>query len=177
MAGSDPLPAAGTAVAVTGALAAALAGKVARRSPQASAGTANAASTAIDPAAIADEADRLRAHLQPVITGDAAAYAAVLTTQRKGDALRAASAGPATVANASYQIAELAATLTEHGNRNLRYDAEAAARLAACASQVAASLATANTDDDNARTAVREAARAADAAEQARAARAERSRP
>lgn len=138
VAGTDPVPAAGSLVAVLGALAAGLTAKVARRS----------AAQRPDSDAIAERADRLREQLEPLITGDAAAYAQTLETVSDGadrmEAMRAASAGPVQVAEAAADIAEIASDLAADCNPNLRVDAAAAAWLAASIAEVAADLTAAN---------------------------------
>src|SRR5665647_125074 len=68
VADADPVPAAGSVVAVLGALAAGLAAKVARRST----------SQVPDTESIAERADWLRGRLEPLITADAASYTEAL---------------------------------------------------------------------------------------------------
>lgn len=131
--GADPVPAAGSAIAATTALAAALTAKVARRSRR------------TDADALAARADELRAGLEPGITQDAAAYARVLETPRGERDPEAASQWPRVVREAADEIASLADDLATTGNPNLRYDAEAAATLARVAGEIADRLVRANT--------------------------------
>ena len=132
VAGDSPVPAAGSTITATAALAAALTAKVARRSRR------------NDADALAARADRLRERLEPGVTGDAAAYADVLTTPRHERDPDGAAHWPRTVRDAAYEIAELASELADNGNPNLRYDADAAVRLAGIAAEVAERLLRAN---------------------------------
>lgn len=168
VAGSDPAPAAGSMTAASVALAAALTAKVARRSTRQSS----------DAGALAESADALRERVVPLITGDAASYAAVLAAKRGGredggantevepgpraNAGAAASAGeesgamaeavriPVEVAVVAADVVELAVDLAHRGNPNLWYDAVAAADLAAQCASVASSLAKVNAADPSA---------------------------
>lgn len=135
--GEAPVPAAGSVAAATGALAAALTAKVARRSP----------SLGDEREALAARADLLRERLEPGVTQDAAGYAAVLAapSAQRREALRAASQWPETIAAAATEVAALAADLAERGNPNLRHDAAAAHRFATAAAEVASDLTRANT--------------------------------
>lgn len=137
VAGGDPLPAAGSLIAVVGALAAGLAATVARRSVAQISGAP----------AIAERLDQLRLLLEPLITADAADYAAALAeserSARDAGLLRAAE-GPVVVAEALAEVAVIATALAANGNQNLRYDAAAAAQLAATAAEVGAQLTEAN---------------------------------
>lgn len=134
VAGGDPVPAAGSAVVATTALAAALTAKVARRSRRG------------DAEELAARADEVRARLEPGITSDAAAYAHVLAAAPDEQGGDAASYWPRRVCAVVPDVIALAEELASDGNPNLRYDAEAAARLAAVAGDVAKLLIRANED-------------------------------
>lgn len=138
VAGTEPVPAAGSVTAATLALAAALTAKAAHRSRRA------------DARDLAGRADALREQVEPIVTADAETYATALAAspERRATLLREASRGPLTVAVTAAEVAELAAELAHAGNPNLRYDAAAASRLAASAARVAASLAAANDGSD-----------------------------
>lgn len=131
-AGSAPVPAAGSTIATTAALAAALTAKVARRSQR------------DDAAELATRADQLRARVEAGIAADAAAYADVLATPRNERDPDKAAIWPRTVREVAYELAEIAADLVDNGNPNLRYDADGAARLAALSAEIAESLLRAN---------------------------------
>ncbi|GAB3569976.1 cyclodeaminase/cyclohydrolase family protein [Spelaeicoccus albus] len=136
IAGSGPVPAAGSTIAATAAMAAGLVAKTAARS-----------------AARFDESERVRAdaaavaeELASLITEDARLYAAALAVPKSE---RAAAFGkttvvPLAVATAGETTARLAWLLVRQGNPNLRFDAAAAAALAAAAAQVAVTLLEAN---------------------------------
>lgn len=133
--GTDPVPAAGSVVAVLGALAAALAAKVAHRS----------ASRLSDAEQIAKRADGLRNRLEPLITADAIDYAAALATRGdRAPAMLSVSNGIVLMAETAAEIAELASDLARNGNQNLHHDAAAAVQIAAMAAQIAAELTGAN---------------------------------
>ncbi len=137
VASGDPVPAAGSLIAVVGALAAGLAATVALRS------TARLP----DARVIAERLDRLRALLEPLITADAADYAKALGFSDRAEraaAIRAAAEGPVVVAEVVAEVAEIAAALAVAGNPNLHYDAAAAAQLAAAVAEVGAQLTEAN---------------------------------
>ncbi|GAB3269038.1 cyclodeaminase/cyclohydrolase family protein [Arthrobacter pigmenti] len=145
--GNDPAPAAGSVTAASLALAAALTAKVARRSTR----------HVSDAGALADIADASRDRVVPLITGDAASYAAVLAAKRGGHdgsepdaetmAMAEALRIPIEIAVVAADVVELAIDLADRGNPNLRHDAIAAADLAAQCASVAASLAQANAGD------------------------------
>jgi formiminotetrahydrofolate cyclodeaminase len=163
VAGTDPVPAAGSLVAVLGALAAGLAAKVARRST----------SQRPDAEAIAERADLLRQRLEPIITGDAAGYAEALATEgnraERHAAMLEASSGPVVVAETAAEIAEIAAALAANCNPNLRVDAAAVAWFAASVTEVSADLTAANVGESEPFRAARTAAtRARAAAERTR---------
>jgi formiminotetrahydrofolate cyclodeaminase len=138
VAGADPVPAAGSVVAVLGALAAGLAAKVARRST----------SQVPDTEKIAERADWLRGRLEPLITADATSYTEALAARgNRADhaaAMLSASSGPVLVAEIAAEIAEIASALAAAGNPHLRYDAAAAAWIAASIAEVGADLTAAN---------------------------------
>ena len=140
VASRESVPAAGSALAVLGALAAGLTAKVARRS---SSRLPNAAD-------LAQRADELREGLEPLVTADAAGYAgAMAAPEGRAAAMAAVSAGTAFIAESAAEIAQLAADLAVDGNQNLRWDAMAAARIAAIAAEVAAELTAANVGEDD----------------------------
>lgn len=136
VAGTEPVPAAGSVIAALGALSAALAAKVAHRST----------SQLPDAESLARRADELRATFEPVITADAVGYAAALKKRgsERSTALRALSDKLAVMVEAAAEIAELSTALANDGNPNLRYDAEAAARIAVTVREIGAELIRAN---------------------------------
>jgi formiminotetrahydrofolate cyclodeaminase len=163
VAGADPVPAAGSVVAVLGALAAGLAAKVARRST----------SERSDAQAIAEQADLLRQRLEPIITGDAASYAEALAAggdrAERRAAMLEASSGPVVVTETAAEIAEIAAALAANCNPNLRVDAAAVAWFAASVAEVGADLTAANVGESEPLRVARTAAtRARAAAERTR---------
>jgi formiminotetrahydrofolate cyclodeaminase len=119
-----PGPAGGSALAVTAAMAAALAELSARLSNDDDA---------------ADEAGRLRARLFELADEDATAYAEFMRT--KTDEARARTiAVPEEIADCAAAIAELASRLEREGNPRLEGDATAARLLAQAAQEGAARL-------------------------------------
>ncbi|UYM06202.1 cyclodeaminase/cyclohydrolase family protein [Solicola gregarius] len=160
--GADPVPAAGSMAAATGALAAALTAKVARRSIARMDGAEE----------LALRADHLRNRLEPLVTLDAASYAAVLDARRDDKdttpTWKDAASWPETIAYVAADIADLAAELTENGNPNLRFDAAGAASFAAATAEVACSLVAANEGElESVRAAALRARRTAERAEAA----------
>mgnify|MGYP001313377833 CR=1 FL=1 len=139
VAGSESVPAAGSVIATLGVLAAGLAAKVAHRSAAQLSGSEE----------IARRADELRRVLEPFITADALGYAEALA--KRGDdraaAMLALSSDLAFLAETAAEIAELAAYLAARGNQNLRYDADAATRIAVTVAEIGAVLVTANVGD------------------------------
>jgi methenyltetrahydrofolate cyclohydrolase len=138
-----PGPGGGAAVALTTALAAALAGMAARFGD----GTE------------AERADTLRAAVAPLADADAVAYRAYLAARRlprddpgRAEAVAAARretiAVPALITEIAGAVAELAAGLTRSGNPYLRGDATAAVQLAAAAGTAAAELIAENVTGD-----------------------------
>ncbi len=136
VAGADSVPAAGSVVAVLGALAAGLTAKVAHRS----------ASRLAEAEEIAAQADVLRGRFEPVITADAAGYADALAASgdHRTSALHALSVELAVMGDAAADVAELAANLVTMGNPNLRFDADAAVRIAVTVAEISAKLIGAN---------------------------------
>lgn len=136
VAGTDSVPAAGSVIAALGALAAGLAAKVAHRS----------ASQLSDSKEIAKRADKLRKKLEPLITADALGYAAALAQRghERNAALKSLTTELVLMVETAAEIAELASALVNDGNQNLRYDADAAARIAVTVAEVGAELIGAN---------------------------------
>lgn len=132
IAGAEPVPAAGSTIAATTALAAALTAKVARRSRR------------DDAAELAARADLLRTRVEVGIVADAAAYADALSTPRDERDPEVAAHWPRTVREVAYEVADLAGDLADNGNPNLRYDADAAAHLATASAEIAGRLLRAN---------------------------------
>jgi formiminotetrahydrofolate cyclodeaminase len=135
-----PIPAAGPAAAIAGAMAASLVGMAAH----ASTGWSGAAGAAA-------QARALRARLVPLALADAQAYADALEALREsaagqgrhaqlGEKLDRAAALPLSIAEAAADVAELAALAAEHGDGPTRTDAVAAAALAEGAVVAAARL-------------------------------------
>lgn len=149
VAAQEPTPGGGAATAVAVALAAGLAGMVARFSRDHTA----------DAPGMAADADALRHRAGPLAQADAAAYEQVLAARarpRDGEdpaarrrrldaALSRATDVPLAVAEIGSSVAGLAARLAERGNPNLRGDALAAALLAEAGTRAAATLVTINT--------------------------------
>jgi formiminotetrahydrofolate cyclodeaminase len=137
-----PSPAGGSAAAAVAAIAASLVVMVGRGSPDWPAGVDAATSAAA-----------LRDRLLALGGEDVEAVAALLAAARAsphsapgdeaselGRALLRASQVPLEIAEAAADVAELAAAAAHDGERPMRADAEAAAVLAASATQVAASI-------------------------------------
>jgi formiminotetrahydrofolate cyclodeaminase len=136
-----PSPCGGTAAAVAAAMAASLVTMVARASP------------AWDEApGIASQSRALRARLVELGSEDASAFAQVIATMRDatgtpeqrdfalGTALILAAEVPLRIAEASADVADLAALASSHGAHQLQADATAAAALAEAATRAATHL-------------------------------------
>jgi formiminotetrahydrofolate cyclodeaminase len=136
-------PGGGSVAAFAGAMAASLAAMAARFSKE---------QWEEAPGAVA-QAEALRARLLPLAEEDARAYETVLLALRMpkeveedvrdaaiGDALSRAADVPLEIAEASLDVAMLAAELVERGNANLHGDAAAAAVLAEAAVRASANL-------------------------------------
>jgi formiminotetrahydrofolate cyclodeaminase len=138
-----PSPAGGSAAAIVVALGAGVTAMCARNSRDrwADAGGATA------------QAEALRARIEPLAQADAEAYEGALTAFRLperlepevrnatiGVALERAAAIPFAIAEVGADVADLAATVAEQGNPDLRGDAVAAALLAEAGARVAAHL-------------------------------------
>lgn len=136
VASKDSVPAAGSVIAVLGALAAGLAAKVAHRS----------ASRLPDAVTTAQHADALRDRFEPIITADAVGYAAALATrgEEREAAMHSLSAELAHMAETAAEVAELASELVVHGNPNLRFDSESSVRIAVTVAEISAQLIGAN---------------------------------
>lgn len=161
-----PSPCGGTAAAASAAMAAALVAMVARGS-----------SDWHDAAGIAAQAKVLRTRLTALGADDAAVFEKVLATARDrsgtraqrdfalGGALLKAAEVPLQIAEASADVAELAALAAAEGKAQLRPDAAAAVALAEAAVRAAAHLVEINlatvTGDRNAEAAARLSAAAA----------------
>jgi methenyltetrahydrofolate cyclohydrolase len=136
-------PGGGSVAAVAGGMAAALAAMAARFSRE----------QWEDAAGVAAQAEALKARLLPLADQDARAYENVLLALRMskevepevrdlaiGDALSKAADVPMAIAEASADVAALAAELAERGNQDLRGDAAAAALLAEASVRASANL-------------------------------------
>jgi methenyltetrahydrofolate cyclohydrolase len=143
LASEVPSPAGGSAAAITVALGAGLTAMCARNSrdswPEARGATA--------------QAETLRARIEPLAQADAEAYEGALTALRLpeqlepevrnatiGIALERAAAIPFAIAEVGADVADLAATVAEHGNPDVRGDAVAGAVLAQAGTRAAANL-------------------------------------
>ncbi len=149
VAGADSVPAAGSVIAVLGALSAGLAAKVAHRS----------SAKLPEAEGIAHRADELRRTFEPIITADALGYAAALA--KRGDDRAAAmlplSGDLVLMVEAAAEVAELASALVATGNPNLRYDADAAARIAVAVAEIGVELIGANLGESELATRARSA--------------------
>ena len=136
-------PGGGSVAAVTGALAASLAAMAARFSRE----------QWEDAAGAVTQAEALKARLLPLAEEDARVYESVLLALRMpreveeevrdaaiGDALSRAADVPMAIAEASLDVATLAAELAERGNPNLNGDAATAVFLAEAAVRASANL-------------------------------------
>jgi formiminotetrahydrofolate cyclodeaminase len=143
IAAETPAPGGGSVAAVVVEMAACLAAMTARFARQHWDGAAGALA----------QAEALRARAAPLAQEDAEAYEAVLTAMRMpkdlepevrdtliGDTLSRAADAPLRIAATAADVAELGATIAEHGNPNLRGDAAAAALLSEAAARIAANL-------------------------------------
>jgi formiminotetrahydrofolate cyclodeaminase len=143
IASDTPAPGGGSVSALVVAMAAALVAMAARFSLEHWYGAAEAV----------EQAEALRASATPLAPGDSAAYEEVLTAMRLpkdlepevrnttiGNALARAAEIPLEIAGQAARVAELAATVAERGNPNLRGDAVAGALLAAGAARASANL-------------------------------------
>jgi len=143
LAAKQSAPAAGTAAAITAAMAAGLLGMAARFST----------GQLSDSARRAAHADRVRDQVAALAERDAEAYQAVLAAfalpsefdsevrrRQIRRTLERASRVPTEIAEAAREIAIEAVELAERGNPNLRGDAFTAATLAAAAARAAAEL-------------------------------------
>ncbi len=124
LAARTPAPASGSGAALTGAIAAALAGLAARFSDEREA---------------ASRLEELRARLMELADEDADAYTAFMRTRSDGDRSRTIDV-PLAIAEVSSEVAALAAILVEGGNPRVAGDAEAGVLLAAAAARVGARL-------------------------------------
>ena len=136
-----PVPAAGSAAALAGAMAASLVTMAARSSPDWEAATAAAA-----------QAETLRARLEPLALADAQAYADALAALRDdapgappaGPALERAAELPLAIASHAADVAELAVHAASRCAASVRGEALAAAALAAGAARAAERLVAVN---------------------------------
>ncbi len=141
LASGEPAPGGGSAAALTGGLAAALAAMVARLTI----GREKYAEHEVEMQVIVDQAHRLRNQLLALVDADTAAYQdlmaayglpkrdqATIEYRRSAiqEALRHATDIPLATAEASLQVLNLAALAREHGNRHAAGDAVVAALLA-----------------------------------------------
>jgi formiminotetrahydrofolate cyclodeaminase len=136
LASAEPVPAAGSAAALTIAQAAALCAKVARLSAR-----MLPADRAIR---ILAQAEGAVAAAAALIDSDAAAYLDVIAATRRGDdpaaALAAASDAPMRIIELAAEVAEIAAALAAATKPVLRGDARSAGLLAQAAARAAATL-------------------------------------
>ena len=141
LAARGPGPAAGSTAAVTTALAAGLAGKVAR-------GAARTDPAALD---LAHELDGLRAKALALADDDVAAFSGFLAARRAPGGAAAATEAivqvPMDVLAAACRVTEIAAALADHGPDALTGDAVTAALLAAAAAESASGLVGTNIAD------------------------------
>ncbi|NMO92114.1 cyclodeaminase/cyclohydrolase family protein [Actinomycetospora sp. TBRC 11914] len=141
LASRGPGPAAGSTAAATTALAAGLAGKVAR-------GAARTDPAALD---LAHELDGLRTRALTLADDDVAAFSGFLAARKAPGGAAAATEAivqvPMDVLAAACRVAEIAAALAEHGPDALTGDAVTAALLAAAAAESASALVGANIAD------------------------------
>jgi formiminotetrahydrofolate cyclodeaminase len=136
LASAEPVPAAGSAAALTIAQGAALCAKVVRlsagRLPAEGAGE------------LISRAERAAAAAAALIDSDAAAYLDVLAATRRGEdpaaALSAASDAPMRMVELAAEVAEVAAGLTATAKPALRGDARSAGLLAQAGARAAATL-------------------------------------
>ena len=138
-----PSPAGGSAAAIAVALGAGLTAMCARNSRDSWSEARGATA----------QAETLRARIEPLAQADAEAYEGALTAFRLpellepevrnatlGVALERAAAIPLAIAEVGADVADLAATLAEHGNPEVRGDAVAGAVLAEAGTRAAAHL-------------------------------------
>ena len=141
VASKESVPSAGPVIAALGALSAGLTAKVAHRS----------SAQLTDAEHIATRADVLRSKCEPIITTDALGYAAALS--KRGDervsALESLSRELVLLTETAAEIAELATVLVNDGNQNLRFDADAAVRIAVTVAEIGAELVRANVGDSD----------------------------
>jgi formiminotetrahydrofolate cyclodeaminase len=141
LAARGPGPAAGSTAAVTTALAAGLAGKVAR-------GAARTYPAAVE---LAHELDGLRAGALALADDDVAAFSGFLAARKAPGGAAAATEAivqvPMDVLAAACRVTEIAAALADHGPDALTGDAVTAALLAAAAAESASGLVGTNIAD------------------------------